>query len=98
MNPLSCVLPLYIGCISWTLIYDTIYAQQDIKDDKALGLKSTALYFDKNVKLWLSGFSLLTISSWLLCGYNCNISYPYYVSLSLISLHLIYQINTLKID
>ncbi|RXG62123.1 4-hydroxybenzoate polyprenyltransferase, mitochondrial [Armadillidium vulgare] len=39
----SVVLPLYIAGISWTLIYDTIYAHQDKKDDALIGIKSTAL-------------------------------------------------------
>nr|CAH7721314.1 unnamed protein product [Callosobruchus chinensis] len=34
----------YIGCVFWTLSYDTIYAHQDKKDDEKLGMKSTALY------------------------------------------------------
>ena len=39
------VLPLYVSCLSWTLVYDTLYAHQDASDDAALGLKSTALTF-----------------------------------------------------
>ena len=38
---------LYIGGIFWTIGYDTIYAHQDIKDDKKLGVKSTAISFGK---------------------------------------------------
>ncbi|UAT43333.1 4-hydroxybenzoate octaprenyltransferase [Anaplasmataceae bacterium AB001_6] len=34
---------LYIGCILWTIFYDTIYAHQDKIYDKELGLKSMAL-------------------------------------------------------
>jgi len=36
-------LPLYAGCILWTLYYDTIYAFQDREDDAMLGVKSMAL-------------------------------------------------------
>ena len=32
-------LPLYAGCVAWTLAYDTLYAHQDKRDDAALGLR-----------------------------------------------------------
>ena len=50
---------LYLGCIFWTLGYDTIYAYQDIKDDKKIGVKSLAIYLEKNFKIWTSMFYLL---------------------------------------
>jgi 4-hydroxybenzoate polyprenyltransferase len=34
---------MYGAGVSWTLVYDTVYAFQDISDDKKLGLKSTAI-------------------------------------------------------
>lgn len=36
---------LYGAGVLWTLAYDTIYAFQDIQDDRLLGLKSTAILF-----------------------------------------------------
>lgn len=42
---------LYIGCIFWTVAYDTIYAHQDIEDDIKTGVKSTAISFGKWNKL-----------------------------------------------
>ncbi|PWN53191.1 4-hydroxybenzoate polyprenyl transferase [Violaceomyces palustris] len=51
------VLPLYVGSIFWTLIYDTIYAHQDKKDDVKAGVKSTALLFADKTKPILSAFS-----------------------------------------
>jgi 4-hydroxybenzoate polyprenyltransferase len=40
---------LYIGCCFWTVGYDTIYAFMDIKDDKKIGVKSTAIFFEKGL-------------------------------------------------
>jgi len=34
--------PLYTGCVLWTVVYDTVYAFQDLKDDEKIGVKSTA--------------------------------------------------------
>lgn len=44
---------LYIALILWTIIYDTLYAMQDIKDDVLIGVKSTAIKFGQNYKMIL---------------------------------------------
>ncbi len=59
---------LYGVGILWTLAYDTIYAFQDIDDDQLLGLKSTAILFQKWPRLlpaicYGGMFSLLYILS-----------------------------------
>lgn len=36
---------LFCACAIWTLIYDTIYAFQDIEDDIKIGVKSSAIKF-----------------------------------------------------
>ena len=50
---------LYIAGIIWTLFYDTIYAHQDVEDDLLIGIKSTAIFFGKNTKKWLTLFIIL---------------------------------------
>ena len=35
-------LPLYLASVFWTLTYDTVYALQDLQDDKKLGLNTSA--------------------------------------------------------
>lgn len=46
------ILLLYFACGFWTLAYDTIYAFMDIKDDKKINIKSTAIFFEhKSYKL-----------------------------------------------
>lgn len=52
---------MYIGTISWIIGCDTIYAHQDREDDALIGVKSTALRFADNTKLWISGFFVLTM-------------------------------------
>ncbi len=41
---------LYLAAIFWTLAYDTIYALQDVEDDRKLGVKSSALFFGKSAQ------------------------------------------------
>ena len=47
---------LYIGCIFWTLAYDTIYSYQDREDDIKRNIKSTAVLFNKYGKNITLGF------------------------------------------
>jgi len=47
-------LMLLCSCWIWTMYYDTIYACQDRKDDLTAGIKSTAVLFGRNVKLFLA--------------------------------------------
>jgi 4-hydroxybenzoate polyprenyltransferase len=48
------VLILYLAAIFWTLGYDTIYGAQDMSDDEIIGLKSTAIKFKKEIKLFVA--------------------------------------------
>ena len=52
---------LYASCVSWTVLYDMIYAHMDIKDDKTAGIKSIALRHEKETKPVLSGLAVLQI-------------------------------------
>ena len=53
---------LYLGGISWTLAYDTIYAHQDKDDDALIGVKSTALRFGDATIYWLVFFFALALA------------------------------------
>ena len=91
-------LPLYLAGVSWTLIYDTIYAHQDKYDDVLVGVKSTALKFGANTKYWLRGFSSTMISSLTVAGMMCDQTLPYYLSIGAVGAHLVHQIATLDIN
>ncbi|KAB2624067.1 4-hydroxybenzoate polyprenyltransferase [Pyrus ussuriensis x Pyrus communis] len=67
------VLPLYFSGVCWTLLYDTIYAHQDKKDDLKVGVKSTALRFGDSTEEWITGFGIMCMSSLALRGYTAEI-------------------------
>tara|TARA_B100000242_G_C42970624_1_gene450344 strand:+ start:144 stop:1004 length:861 start_codon:yes stop_codon:yes gene_type:complete len=56
------ILVLYMSAIFWTLGYDTIYGAQDMSDDEIIGLKSTAIKFKKNIKLFVTISYLLAVT------------------------------------
>ncbi|RIA04969.1 hypothetical protein BRARA_K00707 [Brassica rapa] len=88
------VLPLYLSGICWTLVYDTIYAHQDKEDDVKLGVKSTALRFGDNTKLWLTGFGTASMGLLALSGLSADLGWQYYASLVAASGQLGWQIGT----
>jgi len=92
----SC-LALYLAGISWTLIYDTIYAHQDREEDTILGLGSTAKKFGENTKYWLSSFSVTMLSSLTAVGWMQGLHWPYFLGLTATATHLAWQIKTLDI-
>lgn len=74
---------LWIGGIFWTLIYDTIYAHQDKKDDAKLGLKSTALTLGDKTQaaaLYITAFMGI---SFTIAGIIAHMGIFYYVALLL---------------
>ena len=88
---------LYLAGIFWTLGYDTIYAHQDREDDLRIGVKSTAILFGDNSKLWISSFYLLMIICLLIFGQLSDFKYLYYTSLLLVGFHLLFQLFKLDI-
>lgn len=92
------VLPLYMACISWTLIYDTIYAHQDKVDDVLIKIKSTAIKFGEDTKYYLSGFSTTMVGFLLLAGYSSHQTWPFYTSVGITAALLASQITSLNIN
>ncbi|CAM1509261.1 Fc.00g030000.m01.CDS01 [Cosmosporella sp. VM-42] len=53
---------LYASNVSWTVLYDMIYAHMDIKDDVKAGIKSIALKHDAETKQVLTGLAATQIA------------------------------------
>lgn len=51
---------LYVAAICWTVGYDTIYAQQDARDDAIVGIRSTARLFGAHARTGVAIFYALT--------------------------------------
>ncbi|MEQ1618451.1 MAG: 4-hydroxybenzoate octaprenyltransferase [Terricaulis sp.] len=59
------VLLAYLGCIAWTIGYDTIYALQDREDDALVGVRSTARLFGDRWRAWTGGFYVVALALWV---------------------------------
>ena len=89
---------LYVGCIFWTLAYDTIYAYQDIKDDIKYNIKSTAVLFGKRGHKYVRIFySLFFIIIGLLGFYSSQSLFSLIVIIVLIFAMGLY-LNKWKLD
>lgn len=84
---------LYVAAIIWTVIYDTIYAFQDIDDDLRFGVKSTAIKFQKNPKKILGFLSLLMLTILVILGLNADFKLGYFLVILLSCSTLIHQIQ-----
>jgi 4-hydroxybenzoate polyprenyltransferase len=91
-------LALYAGCVLWTIGYDTIYAHQDKEDDLAIGLKSTALKFDKTTPRWLTLFYAGAVLLWATAGALVGAGVAFFLALLLTAAQLAWQVATLITD
>ena len=89
---------LYLGGISWTIGYDTIYAHQDKEDDALIGVRSTARLFGTRTRpllvLFYGAATLLFAAAWWMAG----VGPLAYLGLALGAVHLGWQVKTIAID
>ena len=89
---------LYIGCILWTIGYDTIYAHQDKEDDAIVGVRSTARLFGENTKSWLLGLYGGALMCFAVAFAAAQVPMPAMAGLLAAGAHMIRQIIVLDID
>ncbi|KAL4899171.1 hypothetical protein BDW74DRAFT_171735 [Aspergillus multicolor] len=70
---------LYASCVSWTILYDMIYAHMDIKDDVAAGIKSIALRHEHNTKAVLSGLAMAQVALLAAAGVAAGASPVFFI-------------------
>lgn len=71
---------LYFALTIWTIIYDTIYAFQDIKDDVTIGVKSIAIKIhNKKPKIILKLLALLMFILLMTAGHLANFNAIYII-------------------
>ncbi len=89
---------IFAANIFWSTAYDTIYALQDIDDDKRAGVKSTAILFGDHVfivvALLYAAFGvLLALAGWLL-----KMGPVYFVTLAVSIAAFLWTLGRVKAD
>ncbi len=70
---------LYTSAIFWTILYDTVYALQDVKDDPKAGVKSIAVRHEHHVKAVLAVVALAQVFSLVTTGFFAALGPFYFV-------------------
>lgn len=69
---------LYASCVSWTVLYDMIYAHMDVKDDPKAGIKSIVLRHAGQTKAILSALAAVQIGLLAAAGVAVGASPVFY--------------------
>ena len=69
---------LYASGVSWTILYDTVYAIQDVKDDTKAGVKSIAVRHKSHTKVLLAAVALIQVLLLAVTGLVAALGYTYY--------------------
>ena len=86
----DCIL-LYILTIAWAIVYDTYYAMADKKDDKKIGVKSSAIFFGENDIRYALNIHYFVLMCFITLGIINSFNLIYYVFLLISLLSVIYQ-------
>ncbi|WP_321408405.1 4-hydroxybenzoate octaprenyltransferase [Tolumonas auensis] len=82
---------LFLANLVWTIAYDTMYAMVDRDDDLKIGVKSTAILFGQNDRLYIALLQLGTLILLAIIGWLEQLTVSYYFSLLLAAGLFIYQ-------
>jgi 4-hydroxybenzoate polyprenyltransferase len=87
---------LYLASIAWVVGYDTIYALQDIEDDEIAGIKSSARFFGRRVRLGVGICYGLALAFMMAAFILVDAGPLSFLGLGLFALHLAWQV--IRID
>lgn len=92
----SVCLPVYAASVVWVILYDTLYAYQDIKDDKKCGVKSITIWIGdrKHLIYWMT---IPIFCGLLASGALAPQSTPFYVGLILCTYYLYHVVDDVNI-
>lgn len=92
------LLPMSAGLWCWTMVYDSIYAYQDIKDDKNVGVKSTAVLWDGDYKKYCKAFTCGMAGCYGLTGYMAGLGALFYPVMGLGVWNVVRQWKNLDVN
>ncbi len=70
---------LFAANVLWTIIYDTIYAHQDVRDDVKAGVKSMAVRFADSTKTLTATLAIAQLGLLIVTGWQAGLSPVYLV-------------------
>jgi 4-hydroxybenzoate polyprenyltransferase len=89
---------LFLGMAFWTFAYDTIYAYQDIDDDKFAGVKSSALFFGNDGKKYLYISYLVFLLSLFYVFFNFGLGFYQIFLINVLGIYIFARIQFLDLS
>ncbi|CAD2218905.1 4-hydroxybenzoate hexaprenyltransferase [Angomonas deanei] len=93
---LAVTLPIYCSAVLWTILYDTIYAYQDRRDDLKCGVKSTAIWVGDR-KYILQAMVPIAVLGMIMSGVTAPQTLPFYVGMIFSSIYLYVIVDDVNI-
>lgn len=87
---------IFLATALWATAYDTVYALQDIDDDRKIGVKSSAIFFGRYAITAVAGLYAGTVSLLIWLGLLAGLGFIYYLALLAISAIFIHQVRSIK--
>ncbi|MBI4746792.1 MAG: 4-hydroxybenzoate octaprenyltransferase [Deltaproteobacteria bacterium] len=87
---------IFLATALWATGYDTIYALQDMADDRQIGVRSSAIFFGKHAVTVVSSLYAGTMALLLLLGVISELGALYYTSLAAIAAIFVYQVMSVN--
>ena len=87
---------VFASTVSWAVVYDTIYAIQDMDDDRRIGVKSSAIFFGHYLWLGVSLAALLMLSCLTIVGFQLNLEIGFFLCLGVCGGLLVHQVIRLR--
>jgi 4-hydroxybenzoate polyprenyltransferase len=87
---------IFAATICWAIGYDTIYALQDIEDDRRIGVRSAALYFGPWTWLAVAGAFVMMLLLLGIAGVVAGIGWSFYGVLAIVGVWCGRQVNEIR--
>jgi 4-hydroxybenzoate polyprenyltransferase len=87
---------LFTATICWAVVYDTIYAIQDKKDDLRIGVKSSAILFGSFTWLGVGLAGLIMLVCLSMIAKIHRLGFEYFLALMGVAIILVYQVFLLR--
>jgi 4-hydroxybenzoate polyprenyltransferase len=87
---------IFAATICWAIVYDTIYAIQDRKDDLKIGVKSSAILFGSYTWLGVGLAAVFMIFFLSVAGQVSHLGTEYFLALGFVAVVLGYQVIILR--
>ncbi|MBF0125342.1 MAG: 4-hydroxybenzoate octaprenyltransferase [Magnetococcales bacterium] len=87
---------IFAATLTWAAGYDTIYAMMDRRDDRLIGIHSTALLFGRGDRLAVAILYGMTVGLLAVVGWQLQAGWFYFLTLCSCAIHMGWQIYAIR--